>query len=195
MREIVLVEPLSSVADTGVVESVLRSPHCVHVKENFDVVLFSRVEEPLDLVLGTLSAADVRTVRLEGPVTNRDSDDLNVSRDHLDEGVLGDPEIPVFTQHLVSLLGSKRVTEGVLVHANSFGLSLAKESVEERRSDPWLKHLPATDVGADHGSLVSGLLCRSGSSKDCKSERFHACFFVKQKLIILNRRASSHLQF
>jgi hypothetical protein len=41
----------------------------------------------------------------------------------------------------------------VLVHADTLCLGLAEESVEERRGDPWLKHLPATNVGADHGFI------------------------------------------
>jgi len=97
VREVVLILPLSSVADTRVVKSVLGSFDGMDIEQDLDVVLLGGIEEPLNLVLGALSAADVGTVGLEGPVTDWDSDDLNISGSHLHKSVLSDPKIPVLT--------------------------------------------------------------------------------------------------
>ena len=139
----------------------------MHIKQDLDVVLLAHVEDPGDLVLGAISAANVGAVRFEGPVADGDSDDLDFSGLHLDEGVLSDPGVPMLAEHGVALLRSKSIAEGVLVHADTFGVGLAEESVEERRGDPWLKHLPATNVGADHGFTVLGFGERDRSAKSC----------------------------
>ena len=145
----------------------------MNVEPNLDVVLLSGVQEPCDLFLGAVSAANVRAVRLEGPVTDWKSDDLDVSSGHLDEGVLSDPLVPMLAKDGVALFGSKGLAESVLVHADTLRVSLAEESVEERWGDPWLEDLPATDVGSDHGFLVSGLLGKSSGGKSRNSEGLH----------------------
>ena len=42
----------------------------MHVEQDLDVILLGGVEEPGDLVLGALSAANVWAVWLEGPVSD-----------------------------------------------------------------------------------------------------------------------------
>ena len=178
MAEVVLIGPHSPVGQAGVIISVLRSLNGVDVKENLDVVLISSVQEPLDLVLGAFSAANVGAVGLEGPVTDGESDDLDLTGGHLNEGVLSDPGIPMLTKNGVTLLGSKSRAEGVLVHADTLGLGLSEEAVEEGGSDPGLKHLPATNVGADHGAgAVFGR--GRGGSESCDSELVHLSFCLK----------------
>jgi len=74
----------------------------------------------------------------------------------------------MFSENLVSLLGSKGLTERVLIHTDAFRLSLSEESVEEGWSDPWLEDLPATNVGSNHGLVGESDRCESS-----ESERFH----------------------
>ena len=154
----------------------------MHIEEDLDVVFLSRVQEPGDLVISTFSASNVGSVWLQGPVTDRDSDDLDLAIGHVLEGLLINPSVPMFSEDLVSFIGAKSLTEGVLVHTNTLGLSLAKEAVEERWGDPRLKNLPATDVGANHGAFASLLLGegREGA-KSCNSERFHLKLFIINK--------------
>ena len=97
-----------------------------------------------------------------------------LSSSHLLEGLLGDPGVPMLSKNIVSLLGSEGLTERVLVHADSLGLSLSEESVEERWGDPRLKDLPATNVGADHGAAVRVLGSEGYRGAECSgSEGFH----------------------
>ena len=144
----------------------------MNINEHLHVVLLSGVKQPLDFVLGTVSASNVGTVRLQGPVADGETDDLNLTGSHLLELLLCDPGVPVIAQHSVSFLWSKRLTERVLVYADSLCFCLQEEAIEERRSDPGLNDLPATDVGTDHGSAVCrsrGTCCEQGSA----SESFH----------------------
>ena len=172
VREVVLVRPDCPVGETRVVVSVLGSLNGVHVEENLDLVFLGGVEDPLDLVGGTVSAANVRAVGLESPVTDGDTDDLDLSGGHLLEVVLSDPGIPMLTKHGVTLLGSKRLTESVLVHADTLSVGLLEEAVEKSWGDPGLKDLPATNVGADHGAAILG--SESGGCSECSnSEGFH----------------------
>ena len=180
VSEVVVITPGGVVAESRIVISVLAALDGVNVEQHLDVVFGSGVEKPSDLVLGAISAANIGAVWLEGPVTDWESDDLDVSGGHLDEGVLSDPEIPMLTKHFVALLGSKSLAESVLVHANIV-LGLAKESVEERWGDPWLEDLPATNVGADHGFLTSWLLSESSSGKGRNSEGLHLFRFLEIK--------------
>ena len=43
----------------------------MNVEQDLDVVFLGRVEEPCDLILGAISAANVGAVWLEGPVSDR----------------------------------------------------------------------------------------------------------------------------
>ena len=143
----------------------------MHIKEDLNVVLLGRVEEPGDLVGGTFRASNIGSVGLQSPVTDGNSDDLDLAGGHVLEGVLGDPGIPMLSKDKVALIGAKGLTESVLVHANTFALGLAEEAVEERWGDPRLKDLPATDVGANHGAFTSLLLTEGKrGAKSCKSE-------------------------
>ena len=144
----------------------------MNINEHLHVVLLSGVKQPLNFVLGTVSASNVWAVRLQGPVADGEADDLHLTSSHLLELLLCNPGVPVIAQHSVSLLRSKRLTEGVLVYADSLRLGLQEEAIEERRSDPGLKDLPATDVGTDHGSAnccSRGACCEQGGA----SESFH----------------------
>ena len=145
----------------------------MHIEQDLDVIFLGGVEEPGDLVRGAFGAANIGAVSLESPVANGQSDDLDVPRGHLDEGILSDPLVPVLTQHCVSLVRSKRLAEGVLVHTDLFWTWLVEESVEERWSDPWLEDHPATNVGANRGFFVSCLLGKGGCSKSGESKGFH----------------------
>jgi len=58
------------------------------------------------------------------------------------------------TKNFITLFRSESLTESVLIHAHSLGVSLAKESVKERRGDPGLEYLPSTDVGTSHGATI-----------------------------------------
>ena len=173
MREVVLVFPDSSVGEARVVISVLGALHGVHVEQDLDVVLLSHVKSPGNLVLGALSAANVGTIGLEGPVTDRETDDLNFTRGHVLEGLLSDPSIPMLTQNCVSLIGTEGLAEGVLIHANTLILGLAEEAVEKSRGDPRLKDLPTTKVGANHSVSGTDLLGSGKSCESSKSERLH----------------------
>lgn len=64
------------------------------------------------------------------------------------------PSIPMGTKNSISFLRSKSFTERVLVDADTFTMGLTKETVEERRSNPGLKNLPATNIGTDDGSSL-----------------------------------------
>ena len=143
----------------------------MHIEEDLDVVFFGHVQEPCDLVISTFSASNVRSIWLQSPVSHGNSDDLNLTIGHVFEGLLVNPSVPMFSEDLVALIGAKGLTESVLVHTNTFGVSLAKEAVEERWGDPRLEHLPATDVGANHGAFASLFLGegREGA-KCCNSE-------------------------
>ena len=175
VAEVVLVEPLGPVRQARVVVAVLRASHGVHVKEHLDVVLLGHVEEPLDLVLGALSAANVGAVGLQSPVSDRNSDDFNLAISHSLEGLLSDPVVPVVAEDSVSLLGAEGLAESVLVHADTLRVRLAQEAVEQRRRDPGLKHLPSTDVGANHGAATGGR--RNGSCcKGSERESLHELF-------------------
>ena len=164
------------------------------IEQDLDVIFVGGVEEPGDLILGAIGAANVGAVRLEGPVTNGKSDDLDVPSGHLDEGVLGDPLVPVLTEHLIASLGSESLAEGVLVHADLLWTWLVEESVEERWGNPWLEDHPATNVGADHGFLVSSLLGEGGGSKGCEGKGLHLGFlknyykFYRKQELLSNQK-------
>ena len=127
----------------------------MHIEEDLDVVFLGRVQEPRDLVCSTFSASNVGSVWLQSPITDGNSDDLDLAISHVLEGLFGDPSIPMLSEDLVSLISAKSLTESVLVHSNTFGVSLAKEAVEERWGDPRLENLPATNVGANHRAFAS----------------------------------------
>ena len=194
MVEVVFIGPGGVVADSGVIISVLAALHTVHVEQDLDVILLGGVEEPGDLVLGALSAADVWAVWLESPVTHGESDNLDVSGGHLDEVVLSDPLVPMLTQDCVALIRSEGRAEGVLVHADLLWAWLIEEPVEEGWGDPWLEDHPATNVGADHGFLVSGLLGEGGGGKSCNSKGLHLDFLkiyynLNESLTLLSKHA------
>ena len=81
------------------------------------------------------------------------------------------------SENLVTHLWSKSLTEGPHVSANALRVGLVEESVEQTWSDPWLEDHPATNVGADHGFLVSGLLGEGSGGKSCNSEGLHLWIF------------------
>lgn len=150
------------------------------VEKNLNVVLLGGVEEPGDLVLCTISAADIGSVLLEGPVTDRNTDHFDLTVCHLLEGILGNPSIPMVTEHGVTFFRAKSLTESVLVHTDAFLMGLTKEAVEHGRSDPWLKDHPATNVGANHGSAIRiGCSSESGGCESSGNERLHNLKIIK----------------
>jgi hypothetical protein len=55
--------------------------HCsVDVQQNRDVVLGASVEHPVNVVLSTIKAPNIRSVGLQNPVTNGEANHLNTSR-------------------------------------------------------------------------------------------------------------------
>ena len=96
--------------------------------------------------------------------------------------------------NLVTVVRSKSLTEGIAIHTDSLAMCLSKESVEEGWSDPWLEDHPATNVGADHGFLVSGLLGEGGGGKSCNSKGLHLDFLkiyynLNESLTLLSKHA------
>ena len=147
-----IVSPDGVVRKARVIKSVLRSNNGMDVEEDLDSILLGSIEEPLNGVISTLSAANIGAVGLEGPVTNRKTEHLNFSLSSLLDVILGDPGSPMITENSVSFLGAEGLAEGVLIHTDIIA-GLSKESVEERWGDPWLNDLPATKVGSDHGAF------------------------------------------
>ena len=139
------------------------------IKENLDSVVLGGVEQPLDMVLGSISATNVWSVLPESPVTDWETDNLDFSVGKVLDEVLSDPALPMSLEDSVSLLWSKSLTESVLVHTNTLRLSLAKESVEETWGNPRLKDLPSTEVGSNHGFSLDS----SNSSCSKVEDRFH----------------------
>ena len=85
------------------------------VEEHFDAVGLCCIEDPLHLVLGTISAAHVRPVRFESPITDGDADDFHLASSHLLESILCDPGVPMLTKHSIALLWTQGLTERILV--------------------------------------------------------------------------------
>jgi len=85
----------------------------------------------------------------------------------------------MIAEHGVTLLGAKSLTESVLVHADTLGVSLTEESVEEGGGDPGFEDLPAANVGANNGAARVG--GERDGSESCNSEGFH---FIQILLII-----------
>ena len=156
VAKVVHIDPFGPICETRIVKAILRSLDGMNVEEDLDVILLGHVKEPLDFVLGTLSAANEGAIGLQGPIANGNPNDLNLAVSHHLERIFGDPGIPVITKDSVSLIGTKGLAESVLVHPNSLSVGLVEESVEERRGDPRLQHLPSSDVSANHGISGSG---------------------------------------
>lgn len=150
MREGVVVGPSHSVCEPRVIKTILRSLDAVDVEKDLNAVLLCGIHEPLDFVFGAVHAAYVRSVRLEGPVTDWESDHLNLASGQVSNEFLSNPVVPMTADDSVSLLGSKGFTEGKLVKANSVLVRFSEESVEERWSDPWLNDLPSSKVDSNH---------------------------------------------
>ena len=160
MVEVILIFPDGSIGEARVVVTILGAFYSVHIEKDLNVVFLGHVKEPCDLVVGTFCASDIGSIGLQSPVTDWDSDNLDLTSGHVLEGIFCNPSVPMLSENLVSFIGTKGLTESVLVHTNTFIVGLAEEAVEERRSDPGLEHLPATDVSANHGSLTGLLLSK-----------------------------------
>ena len=167
MTEVIFGDPLGDGGLSGVIESVLRIFHGVDVEENLDIVLLGHIHEPVDLLGGSSGAANIWSILLEGPVTDWETGDLDLSLSHTGNDILGDPSVPMSSENSVTLLGSESLAEGVLGHTN-LSFSLSKESVEEGWGDPWLEDLPSSNVGSNSGSLG-----RDKSGECDSGESFH----------------------
>jgi hypothetical protein len=111
MVEVVLVFPDGVVGKSRVIVSILGSLHGVDIKENIDSVLGASIEEPGDLVSGSISATNIWSIRLESPVSNWETDDLNLSLSEVSDKVFGDPGVPMCSKNSVTLLWSEGLTE------------------------------------------------------------------------------------
>jgi len=164
VSEVVVINPLKTGGFTGVIKTILGIFKAVNIEKNLEAVFGGGIKEPLNLVLSTISAANVRSVWLESPVTDRKSHDLDFSLRHFLDKLFGNPRVPMCSEYLVTFLRSKLFAESVLIDTNTILLGVTKESVEKRRSNPRLKYLPATDVGTNGGSSFGH------SSDSCKGE-------------------------
>lgn len=143
------------------------------IKQDLEAILVGHVHEPVDLLLGTISAANVGTVLIEGPVTNRDTDDVNLLFRKSLEVILEEPAVPMGLKHSVTLFGSENLADGVLIDSDLrftfiVNTGLGKETVEERRGNPGLEDLPTSNVGTS--DLGSGTFSSSNSGKCGNSE-------------------------
>lgn len=74
-----LILPNEEIGLTRVVKAVLRSLGSMDVNEDLDVVFGTGIEDPLNLVSGAIHAADIRSVWVESPVTDRHSDNFDAT--------------------------------------------------------------------------------------------------------------------
>ena len=147
------VKPFSLIGKSRVIESILRSLDGMDVKENLDSMCMSSVEEPLNFIVSSVSATNIWSILLESPVTNWETDDLDLSGSKICNEFFGNPGVPMCSKNLVSTLWSKSLTESPLVHTDSLVVSLSEESVEEGWGDPWFKDLPSSEVSTNGSSL------------------------------------------
>ena len=179
MGEVPLVCPLSSVGNSRVVVSILRVLDGVNIEENLDSVGLTSVEGPLDVLISTISATNVWSVLFESPVTDWETDDLDLSVSKIFDKIFGDPFFPMLSEDGITLLWSKGLTESVLVHTNSLRMGISEESVEHGWGDPWLKDLPSSEVGSNEGSLG-----KTSSSNSGSGEGSHLKIVLKIRIII-----------
>jgi len=100
--EIVLIFPLSSVSDARVIKAILRAFHCVDIEEHFDLVLFSGIEKPLNLISSSFHASYVRSIRTMSPITNRKPDNFNFTLSKASYMLFSYPGIPMSSHQLVT---------------------------------------------------------------------------------------------
>jgi hypothetical protein len=171
MFKVSLINPFKVWHLTRVVKTVLRSFKSVDIEENLEAILVSRVEEPLNLLSGTVHATDVRPVRSGSPVTNRKTDDLNFPVSKVLDKVLSDPRVPMGAHDFVTFHWTESLAESVRIKTNTFRLAFPEEAVEERGGDPGFEDHPSSDIGTDSGALFSD----GNWGKSCKSN------FLKHK--------------
>lgn len=147
VTKVVLVGPNDVLGLTGVVETILGVLHGVDVKEDLDSILGACIEHPVDLLGGTIGAANVWAVLVEGPVTDWKSDHVDSSLGEVLNILLGIPGVPMGSEEGVAFLGSEDFADGILVKGHLI-LGLSKESVKEGGGDPWLEDHPSTDVSS-----------------------------------------------
>ena len=66
-----LIKPLDTIGHARVVVAILGSFDAMNVKQDLQVVLLGGVENPLDLVFSTISAANIRAILAKCPVAKR----------------------------------------------------------------------------------------------------------------------------
>lgn len=80
-------------------------------------MFFTSVKHPINFFSRTVHAANVWSVRIEGPVSNWKSDHLDASIRQVLNVFLSVPGIPVISHDLVAFLWTKGLAESVGVHA------------------------------------------------------------------------------
>jgi len=71
VAKVVIIDPFKVVCFTRVIKSILRIFKTVNIKENLNSILLSSIKEPLDVVGCSISASNIRSIRLKSPVSNR----------------------------------------------------------------------------------------------------------------------------
>ncbi len=126
LAEIVFVGPGEVASFTGAVKAVLGALLSINVEENLDIVFSTGVYEPHDLVGGAIHAANVRTVRLDGPVADWKADNFNFAYEEPLDVVFGNPSVPIGAHDTICLLGFECLAQTLRVHADSSDWVLPK---------------------------------------------------------------------
>lgn len=136
--EVSIIDPLDIRHVTRIVKAVLRTLNSMDIQKNFDTVLVALVHEPLDLIMSTVHAPNVRSVGMSSPVANRQPDNLDLAVSQVLHNFSGDKGVPMSTHKLVAFFRAENFADGPAVSADTLRMSLAEETVEERRSNPGL---------------------------------------------------------
>ena len=124
------------------------------VEPDLETPMFSSLQKPDNGLFGSVSAANVRSILVNGPVSDGQADPFDLSLGEVLQGLVGDPALPMSSEHFVSFLWPESLTESVLVGTHTLRVGLVEESVEEGWCDPWLKDLPPTNVGSNNGLVI-----------------------------------------
>lgn len=145
VREMILIDPNHLPCLPRVIEPILRVFHGMDIHKDFDVVFRTSVKHPLNPLISSLHAPDIRPIWLQSPVTNRQPHNFYTSLCKLLNVFFSVPRVPMSLHYLTGAL-SECLTGRVRVHSDSIWMLLAKPPIKERGSYPRLKHEPAADV-------------------------------------------------
>lgn len=147
----------------------------MHIDQYLDLVLEAGVKQPLNLVLCSVHAANIRSVLVDSPVTDRKSDSLDLSISECFNIILSVPVVVVSAHPPVRILIVIHRRSSLLHHfAESVGIKshiallLVQEGVEHRGRDPRLQHEPTTQVDSVHCRCLNhAVLLLLMSTEEC----------------------------